>query len=38
VNSVFFPIPVREYAKEHKELGVALGLFGIGKKTEFTSV
>ncbi|MHA1291547.1 MAG: RuBisCO large subunit C-terminal-like domain-containing protein [Promethearchaeota archaeon] len=30
-------IPVRTYAKDHHELGVSLGLFGV-KKTEFTSV
>lgn len=38
IDAVMNGIPVRDYAKDHKELGVALGLFGVGKKTEFTSV
>ena len=38
IDAVMSGIPAREYAKDHKELAVALGLFGIGKKTEFTSV
>jgi 2,3-diketo-5-methylthiopentyl-1-phosphate enolase len=38
IDAVMEGIPVRDYAKDHKELGVSLGLFGIGKKTEFTSV
>ncbi|MHA1281033.1 MAG: RuBisCO large subunit C-terminal-like domain-containing protein [Promethearchaeota archaeon] len=38
IDAAMKGIPVREYAKEHKELGRALGLFGVGKKTEFTSV
>ena len=38
IDAVMKGIAVREYGKDHKELGVALGLFGVGKKTEFTSV
>jgi 2,3-diketo-5-methylthiopentyl-1-phosphate enolase len=38
IDAVMQGIPAREYAKDHKELAVALGLFGVGKKTEFTSV
>ena len=38
IDAAMEGIPCREYAKSHKELGVALGLFGAGKKTEFTSV
>jgi 2,3-diketo-5-methylthiopentyl-1-phosphate enolase len=38
IDAVMKGIPARDYAKDHKELAVALGLFGIGKKTEFTSV
>jgi 2,3-diketo-5-methylthiopentyl-1-phosphate enolase len=38
IDAVMKGISVRDYGKDHKELGVALGLFGVGKKTEFTSV
>ena len=38
IDAAMQGIPCREYAKDHKELGTALGLFGAGKKTEFTSV
>ncbi len=38
IDAVMNGISVRDYGKEHKELGTALGLFGVGKKTEFTSV
>jgi len=38
IDAVMEGVSVRDYGKDHKELGVALGLFGVGKKTEFTSV
>jgi 2,3-diketo-5-methylthiopentyl-1-phosphate enolase len=38
IDAVMEGISVRDYAKDHKELAVSLGLFGVGKKTEFTSV
>ncbi len=37
IDAVMQGIPCREYAKDHKELGESLGLFGF-KKTEFSSV
>ncbi|MBN1801014.1 MAG: ribulose 1,5-bisphosphate carboxylase [Candidatus Lokiarchaeota archaeon] len=37
IDAVMNGIPVKQYAKDHKELAEALGLFGF-KKTEFTSV
>ncbi len=37
INAALKGIPVKTYAKDHHELGVSLGLFGV-KKTEFTSV
>ncbi|GAH73097.1 unnamed protein product, partial [marine sediment metagenome] len=31
IDAVMQGISVKEYAKEHKELGVALGVWGTGK-------
>ncbi len=31
INAVMQGIPVKTYAKEHKELGIALGVWGTGK-------
>jgi 2,3-diketo-5-methylthiopentyl-1-phosphate enolase len=40
IDAVMQGISVRDYAKEENahELGVALGIFGVGKKTDFSSV
>ncbi|TFF94994.1 MAG: ribulose 1,5-bisphosphate carboxylase [Promethearchaeota archaeon] len=38
IDAAMQGISVRDYGKEHEELGQSLGLFGVGKKTEFSSV
>ena len=38
IDAAMQGIPCKEYAKDHKELAESLGVFGLGKKTEFSSV
>jgi len=38
IDAAMQGISCKDYAKDHKELAESLGVFGLGKKTEFSSV